>query len=162
MKNTSQALIDALALEPHVEGGYFRRTYTSNNQTDKNQASLSCIYYLLTASNAIGHWHLNKSDIVHYFHTGNPLEYWLIDDTSSLKKIILGNDISQGHRPQLLVPGGTWKASRLLGNDHALISEAVTPAFDFTDMTLATEEMMKTSFPQHWPAIKAFVKQANE
>lgn len=151
-------IITALQLEVHIEGGFFKRSYCSAFLDDNGQASLSSIYYLLTCDSPIGHWHLNKSDIVHYFHKGNPIEYWLIFPDGHLQKVLLGADLMQGQQLQLLVPAGVWKASRLTEGEYGLISEAVTPAFRFEDMTLGSAAEMQRLFPQHWPDISALIK----
>src|SRR5690606_40803653 len=75
-------LIDTLGLDAHVEGGYFRRHYEPGSgrrlATEHGQRfSMTCIYYLLTADSPIGHFHRNRSDIMHFFHAGDPLTYYL-------------------------------------------------------------------------------------
>lgn len=44
---------------------------------------------------------------------------------------------------QMLVPGGTWKATWLESGKYGLLSEVVSPGFEFDDMTLATEEEIR-------------------
>ena len=71
-------LIQDLALEPHREGGYNRRTYAATQTPilpDETQSrpTATAIYYLLTADSPIGYWHKNRSDILHMYHTGSPL-----------------------------------------------------------------------------------------
>lgn len=158
-------VIENLDLEGHVEGGYFRRTYQSDHrekvQTDQgSRYLLTSIYYLLTSTSPIGHWHLNQSDIMHYYHLGDPIEYMLIHPNGTLQKIVMGPDITQGQKLQLMVPGGTWKASRLMAEKagYGLISEAVSPGFDYSDMQLGKPEAMLKQFPQHASFIRAFSK----
>ncbi|MBU3068444.1 cupin domain-containing protein [Aestuariicella sp. G3-2] len=164
-----QALIDQLQLEPHVEGGYFRRTYQSDNRPSLDteygsRLRLTSIYYLLTDDSPIGHWHLNRSDILHFFHLGRPITYYLLDASGNLSTQVMGPDPSLGHQLQLLVPGGTWKASCLTSSedkaeaDYGLISEAVCPGFEFDDMTLGTETQLLQRFPQHAEMIRRFTQ----
>lgn len=138
----ARALIDALGLEPHVEGGYFRRTYTAPGQVIPDEAgprpTLTVIHYLLTAANPIGHLHRNRADIVHFHQAGGTLEYLLLDGAVALRRVRLGPGWSAGEQLQLTVPGGVWKATRLVAGPYALISEAVTPGFVYADMELAT------------------------
>ncbi|MCZ7167084.1 cupin domain-containing protein, partial [Salmonella enterica] len=83
----------------------------------------------------VGQFHFNQSDILHYFHLGDALEYSLIHADGSLQTVIMGNDVLAEQCLQLHVPGGIWKSSRLLDgtNGFGLISEAVSPGFDFAD-----------------------------
>lgn len=150
-------LITELGLEPHIEGGYFRRTYQCALTTSNpEQHLMSSIYYLLTDDRPIGHLHRNRSDIMHYWHCGDPINYWLIDDNGELEQHTLGPDLAAGHRPQLLVRGGLWKATELMHGEFGLLSEAVCPGFDYHDMTLANPETVKQSWPQLWPGLQRF------
>jgi predicted cupin superfamily sugar epimerase len=149
-------LIEALGLEGHVEGGYFRRTYEASEKPRVDAGagerfSMTSIFYLLTAEGPVGHFHRNRSDIVHYFHLGDPIEYFLIHEDGRLERIVMGPDPTRGQLLQLTVPGGIWKASRLLPGaiGYGLISEAVTPGFDYADMTLGVTSALVAAYPQH-------------
>ena len=147
-------LVDALALEGHVEGGYFRQTFKAEGQTiDQGygpRSTLTSIYYLLTTASPIGHFHMNRSDIVHYFHGGDPITYYLLLPDGRLETHVMGSDIAQGEMLQLIVPGGVWKASSVsLDGDagYGLIGEAVAPGFEYQDMQLAERGPLIEQFP---------------
>lgn len=143
-KNT---LINALELDPHREGGYYRRTYTA--PFGDGRATLSSIYYLLTNDSPVGRWHRNQSDIMHYWQLGAPLHYRVIDPQGQLQQVCLGPDLSMGQQLQLLVPARHWKASYLPAGDYGLISEAVTPGFIESECDLADVQQLAQEFPQH-------------
>lgn len=168
---TKQDLIHQLQLTAHVEGGYYRRTYASTRLTNDlpARACMSSIFYLLTDDSPIGHLHCNRSDIVHYYHGGNGqqggngqgsgvLRYTLIYPEGTVEEIVLGPDLAKGHRWQLTVPGGVWKASELICGEWGLISEAVCPGFDFADMQLATLKQLKALLPEDWQRYRALVQ----
>lgn len=157
-------IIGDLNLVAHVEGGYYSETYRSaNNYDTKNgpRASMTSIFYLLTKHSSIGHFHLNRSDIMHYFHQGDPIEYYVISQDGVLTKTLLGPDISAGHQLQFLVKGGNWKASKLNDNSrlgYGLIGEAVAPGFDFQDMKLGKRHELLNRFPQHETVISKLTR----
>jgi predicted cupin superfamily sugar epimerase len=165
---SAEELIQSLDLEGHVEGGYYRRTYEATHQaripTEAGERfSMTSIYYLLTTGGPIGHFHRNRSDIVHYFHLGDPIEYVLIHPDGELETVTMGPDPRAGHRLQLTVAGGVWKASRLnAGGEHGygLISEAVSPGFDFADMTLGVTSELLEAFPEHRGYIEALSRES--
>lgn len=155
---TAQDWIDHLQLEGHVEGGFFRRIFQADHrpmlETEQGERYLmTSIYYLLSAQSPIGHFHLNRSDIMHVFVAGDPITYHLIDDeTGEYRQVVLGDDIRHGQTPTMMVKGGTWKASQVPADGQAgfgLITEVVAPGFDYADMTLGKKQDLLIRFPQH-------------
>ncbi len=156
-----QQLIQKLSLTPHIEGGYFSRTYSSDLKTElssKPRSLLSSIFYMLTDDSPIGYLHKNKSDIIHYFHGGSPLSYLIIHPDGKLERKVLGADIDSGQQLQLIVRGGCWKATELETGEFGLISEAVSPGFDYEDMELAKGKLIKNQFPHLWDRISKYVR----
>lgn len=153
-------LIADLQLEPHIEGGYFRRTFCSqrHSQIDNigNRPLMTSIYYLLTDDRPVGYLHRNQSDIIHYWHCGHPLNYWLINEDGLMRQQTLGPDLTAGHQLQLFVPGGVWKATELMAGEYGLVSEAVCPGFDFNDMQLASAQFAASQWPTLWPGLQRF------
>lgn len=164
-RSRSEGVIRALNLEPHVEGGYFRRTYQAYHRDMLETANgsrylMTSIYYLLDEQSPVGQFHFNQSDILHYFHLGDAIEYSLIHADGSLQTLVMGSDMLAGQRLQLHVPGGIWKASRLLDgpNGFGLISEAVSPGFDFADMEMGDRQKLVQQFPQHRTLIEKLTR----
>ncbi len=160
-------LIDQLQLEPHLEGGYYRRIYASDEcvGTVAGQRPLmSSILYLLTADSPVGHLHCNRSDIVHFFLQGGRLEYTLFNaalpdaESGKLEKVTLGMGGCSGQNNHLVVPGGIWKASQLIEGEYALISEAVTPGFDYADMQLAQLEDFRRDHTAWFDTLRPLIK----
>lgn len=157
-----ETVIQTLNLQSHVEGGYYKRTFEASHRDkidygDGPRFTMTSIFYMLTNDAPIGHWHLNKSDIIHYYHLGGPLTYYLINQQGELSKVVLGPDITKGQVLQFTVKGGTWKATQLSPKaEYGLLSEAVAPGFDFQDMTLGERAEMLKLYPQHSKIIDQF------
>ncbi|SEM48897.1 cupin domain-containing protein [Streptacidiphilus jiangxiensis] len=147
-------LIEGLGLEPHPEGGFYRRVYTSPHAhaaAGGERPTVTSIYYLMTAAQPCGRLHRNRSDILHFFLEGDPVEYHTVDAEGRLRVRVLG----AGDARDLLVPGGWWKASRLPeGARYALVAEVVTPGFDFADHAFAEEADLP---PAHRAALRQFL-----
>lgn len=161
----ARELITALDLEQHVEGGYFRRTFQSDRHpmvaTERGQRYLmTSIYYLLTQDSPIGYFHFNQSDIVHYYHLGDAIEYSLIFPDGTLQTVVMGSDVVAGQCLQLHVPGGIWKASQIIDRSegYGLISEAVSPGFDYADMEMSDRQKLTAEFPQHAALIEKMTR----
>lgn len=156
-------LIKQLSLVEHIEGGYFAETYrskdiVSTNREGQERNGLTSIYYLLTEDRAIDHLHKNKSDIIHYFHAGSPITYLILYPEGNLEKIKLGFDLSKGEVPQLLVPGGCWKAAVLEQGEFGLLGEAVAPGFDYRDMEIAQADYFRAQFPHLWAELSPYIR----
>ncbi|GAA4933519.1 cupin domain-containing protein [Streptomyces coeruleoprunus] len=127
-----------LGLEPHPEGGYFQRIYTSPRTTTTPAGPrpvASSIHYLLTREEPRGRLHRNRSDILHFLIDGGPVEYVTLTPDGTLERVTL----QAGTRHFLAVPGEVWKASQLIdGAPYALVVEVVTPGFDYADHRFAT------------------------
>ncbi|WP_338693227.1 cupin domain-containing protein [Streptomyces sp. Q6] len=146
-----------LGLEPHGEGGFFRRLYTSPVTVETAHGprpAATSIHYLLDERQPRGLLHRNRSDILHFLIDGGPLEYVTVDPAGTLTRTLLGPDDERF----LLVPGGCWKASQLVGGAViGLVAEVVTPGFDYADHAFATPDVL-TEFPHLADALRPFVE----
>ncbi|MFT4230204.1 MAG: cupin domain-containing protein [Microbacterium sp.] len=141
------ALAEALGLEPHPEGGWYRRTWAGSQTVAVEDASgierrrpiATLIVFLLPAGEASA-WHRVSSDEVWIWSGLGPIDLQLGgngDEPVPGELVPLG-DASAGLAPQRLVPAGVWQ--RTLPADHdALASCVVAPGFDFDDFELAAE-----------------------
>lgn len=168
MDYTKEQLIAQLQLERHPsEGGYFRRTYESNQTLaieNSTRLSMSAIYYMLTDDSPIGILHKNKSDILHCYQLGSPIHYWIISPSGKVTEHIVGPHLNQGHQLQLIVKGGYWKTAQLMqekqtSHNYSLITEAVTPSFEYEDNTIATTLDILGLSKEWQTKLKAFIHQ---
>ncbi len=158
--------IQQLQLEPHREGGYFRRIYQAEHRApvvtpDGPRFSMTAIYYMLTADKPVGCMHKNKSDIMHVYCGGEALTYYLLSESGEFETRVLGPNPWLGHQLQFVVPGGVWKATELSLDDNSrsdfgLLCEVVVPGFDYADMETADRERMVKEFPQHKKLMSKF------
>ena len=127
-----------LALQPHPEGGWFRRTWTSTNQIETPggpRPAATCIHYLLPPDESSA-WHVVSSDELWLWHGPGSLELSLggsEEAPGAATTIVLGPDDAA----QALVPAGVWQAARPLDDREVLVSCFVSPGFDFADWRLA-------------------------
>jgi predicted cupin superfamily sugar epimerase len=142
VSSRSDALIDQLRLEPHPEGGFYRRIFTSDAQvhpTDgrPGRAALSAIYYLLTAD-GVSRWHRVASDEGWHHCEGAPLELYECDDEFSAVRVTRLGPLSDDTAPFHVVPAGAWQAARSVG-EYTLVACTVAPGFDFADFALLSD-----------------------
>ena len=152
--------IEALELEPHPEGGYYREIYRSPQQVradDRVRAASTSIYFLLPEGE-ISAWHVVQSDEQwhHYAgQTGATLELHLLEDGAH-QVLTLGSEIFAGQIPQAMVPAGVVQAARAVGG-WVLMGCTVAPGFDFADFALNSAANLYRDFPAHRKIIDTFL-----
>jgi uncharacterized protein len=159
---TAEEIKTLLNLAPHpVEGGYFRRTYTSAIPFDLPQgerALSTAIYYLLDAD-TFSEMHILRSDEMFHFYLGDPVEMIQLFPDGTSAVLTLGPDLKAGQHVQTLVPAGVWQGTRLIpGGKLALLGCTVTPGFDFSDYRNAGYEELASKWPSQAHRIKALTR----
>lgn len=150
--------VSKLGMDPHPEGGYYKRTFESQEQTSDQELSVefegkrklyTSIFFLL-GSNDISHLHRLKSDELWYYHAGSPLTIHVIDENGEYKESKLGINLDEGETPQVLVPKNSIFGSSVMDEDtFSLVGCMVSPGFEFRDFELFTQDELLSKYPQH-------------
>ena len=151
-----------LQLEPHpVEGGFFRRTYTSPGTVELPRgvrAQGTAIYYLLEPG-TFSEMHRLASDEIFHFYLGDPVEMLQLYEDGRSEHFTLGHDLAAGQHVQLVVPAGVWQGTRLIGDGQvALLGCTVTPGFDFADYRSASFEELAARWPKDAEMIRTLTR----
>lgn len=115
-----------MRLAPHPEGGWYRRTYTSDVvvSTDRGDRPMATsIVYLLEHGHE-SRWHRVHSDELWLWHGPGSLTLDVGDEHYAL----------DAAEPQRLVPAGVWQ--RASADGDTLVSCVVAPGFDFADFEM--------------------------
>lgn len=160
--------IGKLQLQPHPEGGYFKRIYTAEEEIPKvdsfekfcgTRKLASSIHYLLP-SDDFSAFHQLKQNEIWCFHYGSSLNLHLINEEGSYSTITIGLDIEKGEQPLYVVKAGNWFCGEVnKKNTFSLVSCILTPSFDFSDFTFGQKNILIKKFPKHENIIKKFTKQ---
>lgn len=148
---TAEEIKQLLKLDPHpIEGGYFRRTFTSSLEVTAPQGvrpSGTAIYYLLEAG-VFSEMHVLASDEIFHFYLGDPVEMLQLRPDGSSAVLVLGSDLAAGQHVQVVVPAGVWQGMRLIGDGRvALVGCNVTPGFNYADYRNAKFEELAARWP---------------
>lgn len=131
---TAAAVIAALGLQPHPEGGHYRETFR-DARTDANGRAASTAIYFLLAHGERSHWHRIHAVEIWHYHAGAPLTLSIADGAGQ-RTLTLGPDLAAGQHPQGIVPPHAWQAAATTG-DWTLVGCTVAPGFDFATFELA-------------------------
>jgi predicted cupin superfamily sugar epimerase len=153
--------IEALAMLPHPEGGFYKETYRSSTTTSingKERNLCTAIYFLLTSDN-FSAFHKIKSDEIWHFYEGSSISILYFTPEKTLKIIYLGKNIERGEQPQAVVPANCWFASYVPEpNSFALVGCTVSYGFDFEDFEMAQREHLLQEFPAFKEVIEKFTR----
>lgn len=132
---SADALIAALELEPHPEGGWYRETYR-HRPRDGGRGACTAIYYLLKAGERSA-WHrVCDADEIWHWYAGAALALSISPDGNLRHDVVLGPAVDDGQRPQQVIRAGEWQTATSLG-DWTLAGCTVAPAFTFAGFELA-------------------------
>jgi hypothetical protein len=132
------AIVRALGLLPHPEGGHYRETFRDPVTLGSGEAARgasTAIYYLLQAGER-SHWHRVDAAEVWHWYAGAPLALTISPDGRLSEQWVLGSDLAGGQRPQAVVPAGAWQSAESLGT-WTLVGCTVAPAFRFEGFEMA-------------------------
>ena len=107
-------IIAALALLPHPEGGHYRQTF-KDSAGPSGRAHSTAIYYLLRRGETSALHRIDAAEVWH-FYRGAPLELTIKEEGKEAVRFVLGPDVENGERPQIVVPRGAWQGARPLGD----------------------------------------------
>jgi predicted cupin superfamily sugar epimerase len=168
---TARQIIESLNLRPlTIEGGYFRETYRSalslpaaalpsRYAGDRNVST--AIYYLLTPE-TFSTIHRVKSDELFHFYAGDPIQMLQLWPDGMGKTLTIGNDLSAGNEPQVIVPAGVWQGCRLEhGGEWALMGCTVAPGFEYADYEPGDRVRLIADYPQFAALIASLTRPQN-
>jgi len=159
---TADEIKECLKLSPHpIEGGYFRRTYTSALEIAAPQGPRpagTAIFYLLEAG-TFSEMHVLRSDEMFHFYLGDPVEMLQLLPDGATAVLTLGPDLAAGQQVQVAVPAGVWQGMRLIGDGRvALVGCTVTPGFNYSDYRNASCEELSARWPEVRDQIRGLTK----
>lgn len=159
---TPEQIKKLLSLDPHpVEGGYFRRTFTSLATVDLPRGIRpqgSAIYYLLEEG-VFSELHVLDSDEMFHFYLGDRVEMLQLYPDGSSAVLTLGHDLEAGEQVQVLVPSGVWQGMRLIGGGKlALLGCTVVPGFNYADYHNAGYQELARKWPEQADRIRGLTR----
>ena len=147
----AEAVIAALGLQPHPEGGWYRELHRSavtvrREPESEPRCGLTLIAYLLRQGER-SRWHrVRGADEIWLHAAGAPLDLWALPPAGGeAERLGLGSLTANptggargevaGDRPARVIAAGWWRAARSRG-PWSLVHCAVGPGFAFEDFEI--------------------------
>jgi len=151
----AQALIQALQLQPHPEGGWYREIYRATDTVQPahgrgERSTLTSVDFLLRAGERSA-WHRVAADEAWHLLEGDALRLWLVSpDLQQVQAVALGPVDGTGRRPRHVVPAMWWQAAEPINSAESAhtatdagfsyVGATVGPGFDFADFTFGRDD----------------------
>ena len=151
---SAEVIVDRLSLEPHPEGGWFRRTYESKVMIESPNGcrpAATSILYLLKKGE-VSRLHILDADETWYFHQGAPLLLHMFSK-DSYHSIMLGNISYQSNSlVQYAIPAETIFGVTPCENSNepfSLVSCSVCPGFIDAGFSWPDSSALRAKFEKY-------------
>ncbi len=161
MEDYCENLIERFDLDPHPEGGYYRRTYESQNEISSNELPSdyetarragSSILFLLP-STEVSRLHRLRGDEMWHFYDGSRLTLHVFGEEGGYRTHRLGDNYETVESPQHVVRGGNWFGATV-DEGYALVGCTVWPEFQFEDFEIAERKDLLEEYPEQESVIE--------
>ena len=167
--NRLQDYIEKLNLQPHPEGGYYRRNWqssftadvvdSSGKVTHPRRALGSSILYFLAAPEFCA-WHRLTCEEMWHHYAGSSLKIHLLSMQNGWETFVLGSEIMNGELPQIIIPPRTWFCAELVDSgSFGFYGCTLWPSFTYADFELAELHRLLDEFPKFADKLKPWFKQ---
>jgi uncharacterized protein len=123
---SADEIVRLLELQANATCGFVRVTFSS--AIDVNPGALpapfdagrpigSALYFLVTPGAPV-RLHRIRNDQLYHYYLGDPIEVLLLHANGQPDRVVVGPDIRNGQRVQLLIPGDTFHTARLVGRQR--------------------------------------------
>jgi uncharacterized protein len=165
--SAARGWIDALKLQRHPEGGWFRETYRADEAIARSalpsrftgERAFSTAIYFLLEGEEFSALHRIQQDEVWHFYDGAGLTLHVIDPAGKYTTIKVGRNPNAGQLPQAVVKAGCLFGATVDDpHSYALLGCTVSPGFDFADFEMPGREELCRQFPQHRELIERLTR----
>lgn len=158
---TTAQVAELMHLEPHPEGGFYRRSMEAAHSVDthvshpdrwsepSSRLGWTSIHFLLPAGGKSS-LHALKSDELWFWHAGAPLHVVeLLNSHPWVQVTVLGPNCATGERLSHVVRGGAVFGAYVPASSScwSLVSCVVVPGFSFHDWSMPTAAELERRFP---------------
>lgn len=137
MEQNSQYWINRLNLEPHPEGGFYKRTEV----VEGNPRNLATTIYYLLEKGDVSRIHKFDANEFWIFHAGGTAKLFTFEEN------ITSTSIGQKGELKCLIPANTWMGMELAEGDFILVSCVVVPGFEFATHEMGDQKTFLEKYP---------------
>ena len=162
---TADDVRSLLRLEANATCGFVRETYRSALAIAPGGLAApfadgrplgSALYFMVTPAAPVK-LHRIRNDQLYHYYLGDPLEVLLLPAHGAAERVIVGPDLRQGQRAQLLIPGGAFHTARLTGARRWFLGGSTEwPGVSPEDVEIGDASALAALYPEAAADIRSF------
>jgi uncharacterized protein len=154
-----------LKLEPHATCGFVRVTFISEMRIApgglpppfaSGRPGGSALYFMVTPDAHV-RLHRIRNDQLYHYYLGDPIEVLILRADGTSEHVIVGPDLPGGRLVQLLIPGNTFHAARVIGRRRWFLGAGTEwPGVERADVEIGDVEALAAKYPDVADDLRAF------
>lgn len=153
---TADEIRTLLKLEPNATCGFVRETYISKLSIPAGSLPppfaearpLGTALYFMVTPTAPVRLHRIRNDQLYHYYLGDPLELLMLHADGTTERVIVGPDLRNGERVQLLIPGNTFHTARLVGQRRWFLGASTEwPGVIPADVEIGNLDQLAANYP---------------
>jgi predicted cupin superfamily sugar epimerase len=123
---TETEIRSILNLEPNATCGFVRVTFVAKQSIAAGGLPSpfadgrplgSALYFMVTPVAPV-RLHRIRNDQLYHYYLGDPIEVFMLHGDGTTERAVVGPDLRNSERVQLMIPGNTFHTARLIGRRH--------------------------------------------
>src|SRR5438477_12583501 len=155
-KLSAAELLSLLSREPNATCGFVRLTFVSDQSVAAGvlpppfaeaRPVGSALYFMVTPGAPV-RLHRIRNDQLYHHYLGDPLEVFMLHADGRTERVIVGPDLRNVRRVQLLIPGNTFHTARLIGRGRWFLGASTEwPGVVPADIEIGNLEELAGKYP---------------
>jgi hypothetical protein len=115
----------------------------------------SALYFMVTPTAPV-RLHRIRNDQLYHYYLGDPLEVFMLHGNGTTERFVVGPDLREGQRVQLLIPGNTFHTARLIGQRRWFLGASTEwPGVVPADVEIGKLDELAAKYPSVAPDLRA-------
>jgi predicted cupin superfamily sugar epimerase len=162
---TAKEIRALLKLEPHATCGFVRVTFVSEKRIAPGglpppfaggRPTGSALYFMVTPEASV-RLHRIRNDQLYHYYLGDPIEVLMLRIDGTTERVVVGPDLRNGQRVQVLIPGNTFHTARVVGQRRWFLGASTEwPGVEPADIEIGDAESLANEYPEAAEDLRAF------
>ena len=162
---TEEEVRTILKLEPHATCGFVRVTFVSEKRIApgglpppfaEGRPAGSALYFMVTPEAPV-RLHRIRNDQLYHYYLGDPIDVLMLRIDGTTERVVVGPDLRNGQRVQLLIPGNTFHTARVLGQRRWFLGASTEwPGVEPADVEIGNVDALRAKYPDVANDLRAF------